>query len=213
MAESANVRSLDAVRYFQASVLKFQEEARLCMSALELQLLKFTAWLERDRPGFWKREIEMCYRVMGEARVSLHQCRMRRIGDFKPSCFEEKKAFEKAKKDLEFAQKQVPVVKYWIGISGHEVNEFHGRSSQMTMSIEREIPRLLALLQQVVDRLEAYGNVQVPGATEPLPGNAGNGDSSTPPSSTQVAQESTQPESEEADQRQADTIQDEGELP
>jgi len=164
MAESANVRSIDAVKHFHAALLNFQEEARLCVSALEMQLLRFMGWLERERPGFWKREIENCYREMSEARVRLHQCKMKKIGDHKPTCFEEKKALEKAKKDLEFAQKQVPVVKHWIINAHHEANEYHGRCSQLTQIIERDIPQLLAMLHQVVDRGEAYGNVQVPGA-------------------------------------------------
>lgn len=162
MPESANVKSIDAVKRFQAAVLQFQEDARLCMSALELQLQKIVGWLERDRPGFWKREIEKCYREMGEARIRLHQCQMRKVGDFRPTCFEERKALEKAKKDLEFAQKQVPVVKYWNVNSQQEANEFHGRASQMTQILERELPRLLALLREAVDRLEAYGNVTLP---------------------------------------------------
>ncbi len=165
MPESANVHSIDAVKRFHAAVVMFQEEARLCISSLELQLLKMLGWLERDRPGFWKREIETCYRELSEARVRLHQCRMRKMGDYKPSCYEEKKDLEKAKKDLEFAQKQIPVVKYWTSTAHHEANEYHGRASQLTQMIEREIPRLLAMLKEAIDRLETYGSIQVPGAT------------------------------------------------
>ena len=163
MPESANVKSIDAVKHFHAAVVQFQEEARLCVSALEMQLLRMLGWLERDRPGFWKREIEVCYREMGEARVRLHQCRMRKYADYKPTCFEEKKDLEKATRDLEFAQKQVPVVKYWNVNAQQEANEYHGRASQLTQMLERDVPRLLALLHHAVDRLEAYGNLQVPG--------------------------------------------------
>ena len=165
MSQSANVKSVDAIKRFHAAVLMFQEEARLCVSSLELQLLKVIEWLERDRPGFWKREIEVCYREQSEARVRLHQCRMRRTGDFRPSCHEEKKDLEKAKKDLHFAQKQIPVVKYWTVNARHEANEYHGRSSQLTQMLERDIPRLLNLLREAVERLEAYESIQVPGAT------------------------------------------------
>jgi hypothetical protein len=163
MPESANVKSIDAVKRFHAAVVQFQEEARLCVSALEMQLLCILGWLERDRPGFWKREIEVCYREMSEARVRLHQCRMRKYADFKPTCFEEKKDLEKAKRDLEFAQKQIPVVKYWNVNAQQEANEYHGRASQLTQMLERDVPQLLALLHHAVDRLEAYGNLQVPG--------------------------------------------------
>ncbi|MCA9083927.1 MAG: hypothetical protein KDA81_07715 [Planctomycetaceae bacterium] len=162
MAGSANVHSVDAIRAFHAAVLQFQEEGRLCLSAIEMQLLKIMGWLERDRPGFWKREIENCYREISEARVRLHQCQMRKMGDFKPTCFEEKKDLEKAKNDLEFAQKQIPVVKYWNVMAQHEANEYHGRSSQLGQMLEREIPQLLALLRMAVDRLEAYGRIEVP---------------------------------------------------
>lgn len=170
MAESANVRSIDAVKNFHAAVVRFQEDARLSISSLEMQLLRFIGWLERDRPAFWKREIEICYREMSEWRVRLHQCKMRKMGDFKPTCFEEKKALEKARKDLEHAQKQIPIVKHWTNSAHHEANEYHGRASQMTQMIERDIPMLLAMLHQAVDRLEAYGNVQAPGeAASALP--------------------------------------------
>jgi len=101
MSDSAQVKSIDALHYFRAAVVKFQETARQSVTSLEVELLKIMGWLERDRPNFWKREIETCYREMGEARVRLHKCRMRRVGDFRPTCFEEQKDLEKAKKDLD----------------------------------------------------------------------------------------------------------------
>lgn len=161
MAGGADVKSLEAVHKFRAAVLNFQEEARLCLQSLESQILKFLGWIERERPGFWKREIELCYRQHGEARVSYHRCRMRKMGDFKPTCFEERKAMEAAKKALEFAQKQVPVVKYWISNAHHEANEYKGRSSQLHQFIERDIPELLSLLANSLERLEQYASVSM----------------------------------------------------
>jgi hypothetical protein len=165
MTESANVRSIDAIRHFHVAVLKFQEEARLSISALEMQLLRFLGWIERERPGYWKREIETCYRELSEARVRLHQCKMKKMGDYKPTCFEEIKDLERAKRALEFSQKQVPVIKHWTIQAHHEANEYHGRSAQLTQMVERDIPQLLALLHQAVDRLEAYQQVQFAGST------------------------------------------------
>ena len=190
---NANVRSVDAVRFFQAAVVRFQEEARLCASSLEMQLLRIIGWLERERPGFWKREIENCYKLMSEARVRLHKCQMRRVGDFRPTCFEERKDLERCKNELQFSQKQIGVVKQWTVAAHHEANEYHGRSSQLTRVIEREIPRLLALLGHTIDRLEAYGNVQVPGQYS----------AAAAGKSEQTESEQTEPDSEnnEAEQR------------
>ena len=162
MSDSANVSSLEAVCQFAASVMQFQQEARLCMTAWDSQLRQVQFWLERDRPGFWKREIENCTREVADARIRLHQCRMRRVGDFRPTCFEEQKDLEQAKRNLDFSQKQIPRVKHWNIAAQHEANEFHGRSGQLVQILEREIPRLLAILRFSIDRLQAYADVASP---------------------------------------------------
>ena len=131
----------------------------MCLAILDSQLRHILFWLEQDRPQFWKREIENCSREMTEARVRLHQCRMRRLGDFRPSCIEEVKALEQAKRDMEFAQLQVPRVKRWHVEASHEGNEYRGRAAQLVQAIERDVPRLLAMLAFTVDRLEAYATV------------------------------------------------------
>ncbi|HQX50696.1 MAG TPA: hypothetical protein PLY87_09335 [Planctomycetaceae bacterium] len=164
MSESANVTSIDAIRLFAAAVAKFQDEARLCLTMMDAQLRQILFWLERDRPGFWKREIENGMREVAEARVRLHQCRMRKFGDFRPSCVEEVKDLERAKNDTEFAQKQIPNVKRWYGEATHEADEYRGRAAQLTQAVERDLPRLMALLAFTVDRLEAYASVSSPGA-------------------------------------------------
>lgn len=162
MSNSANVSSVDAIRLFAAAVAKFQEEARLCLTMMDSQLRQILFWLERDRPSFWKHEFENCMREVAEARVRLHQCRMRKMGDFRPSCIEEVKNLEKCKNDVEFAQKQVPNVKRWFSEATHEGEEYRGRAAQLTQAVERDLPRLLALLAFTIDRLEAYAAVTSP---------------------------------------------------
>ena len=164
MYNSANVSSIDAIRLFAAAVAKFQEEARLCLTMMDSQLRQILFWLERDRPSFWKHEFENCKREVAEARVRLHQCRMRKMGDFRPSCIEEVKHLEKCRNDVEFAQKQVPNVKRWFGEATHEGEEYRGRAAQLTQAAERDLPRLLALLAFTIDRLEAYTAVTSPNA-------------------------------------------------
>lgn len=162
MAGSANVSSTDAIQQFRSAVIAFQDEARTCLTALDHQLRQIMLWLEQDRPNFWKREIETCMREMTSARVRLHQCRMRRMGDFRPSCIEEVKDLEKAKQQLELAQKQLPLIRRWHAEASHEANEFRGRASQVTQAVERDLPSLLALLAFSLQKLEEYAAVTVP---------------------------------------------------
>lgn len=162
MTRSANVKSVDAVRQFAAAVVQFREEAKLCVTQLEMEMRKVIGWLERDRPGFWKREAEMCDRRQAEARISLHRCRMRRVGDFRPTCFEEQKAVEHYKQQWKHAQQQLHVVKHWTIAAHQEADEYYGRAVQLIQTLERDIPRLIALLQHSIENLEHYNKVQLP---------------------------------------------------
>ncbi len=162
MSDSANVKSLDAVRYFAAAVLQFREEAKLCVTRLEIESRRIIGWLERDRPGFWKRESETCDRKLAEARVMLHTCRMRRVGDFRPTCFEEQKGVEHCKQQLKFAQQQLGVVKHWTITAQQESDEYYGRAVQLVQMLERDVPQLIALLNRVIENLDGYSKVQLP---------------------------------------------------
>ncbi len=162
MSESANLASLDALLRFTAAVVEFQAEAQMCLTAFDAQLRQVQSWLEHDRPAFWKREIENGIRAVEEARVRLHQCRMRRVGDFRPSCFEEQKALEQAKRWLEFSQSQIPRVKRWRIAAQQEANEFHGRAGGTVQTLQRELPRLLALLRHAAETIDAYAAMDPP---------------------------------------------------
>ncbi|MBL8814685.1 MAG: hypothetical protein JNL58_01555 [Planctomyces sp.] len=162
MAGSANVTSLDAVCNFTAALIAFHSEASLCLTAMDAQLRQIQLWLERDRPVFWKREVEDCTRNVSEARIRLHQCRMRRVGDFRPTCFEEQKDLEQAKRNLDFAQHQVPTVKHWLIATGHEANEFHGRASQLVQFLHRDIPHLMSILKTTIERISSYAAIEAP---------------------------------------------------
>lgn len=168
MANSAGVSSTDSIRKFASAVVAFQEEARTCIAALDGQVRQILMWLEQDRPGFWKREAERCLQELNSARIRLHQCQMRRIGDFRPSCIEEQKDFEQATRNLELAQKQVPNVRRWTIEAGQESNEFRSRVGQLAQLVERDVPQLLALLAFTVDRIEAYAAVAPPDTGMPL---------------------------------------------
>jgi hypothetical protein len=162
MSESANVKSLDAVRQFATAVVRFREEAKICVTRLESEMRRVIGWLERYRPGFWKRESESCDRRHAEARVMLHKCRMRRVGDFRPTCFEEQKNVQHWKQQLKFAEQQLRVVKHWTITAHQEADEYYGRAVQLIQTLEREVPQLIALLQHAIENLDDYGKVQLP---------------------------------------------------
>ena len=159
MSQSANVLSIEAIRDFEAALIQFYEVASRTTGNMSQQSQHMLQWLEMDRPVFWKRQVEIGHDRLAEARTRLTQCMMRRTGDFKPSCFDEKKALERAKRDLEFARAQINIVKQWIVKSRKESEEFNGRQAQLTRLLEGDIPRMVALLRRIVEKLDQYTNI------------------------------------------------------
>lgn len=159
MADSANVRSIASLRDFEGSLVQFYDVATRAATNMQQQAQRMLQWLELDRPGFWKRQMELGHQNLAEARTRLTQCMMRRTGDFKPSCYDEKKAVEKAKRDLEYARAQTEVVKKWAVKARHEVEEFNGRQAQLMRLLEGDVPRMCALLQRLVATLERYTTI------------------------------------------------------
>lgn len=159
MADAANIRSIESLREFEAVLVQFYDIATRSASNMQQQSQRMMQWLELDRPGFWKRQVEIGHHRLAEARTRLTQCKMRRTGDFRPSCFDEKKALEKAKRDLEYSRRQMQVVKQWAVKARHDVEEFTGRQAQLTRMLEGDVPRMCALLQRLVQKLERYTTI------------------------------------------------------
>lgn len=159
MSESANVQSVQAIRDFEGALVKFHDVASRAASSMDQQARRMLQWLELDRPNFWKRQVEVGHQHLAEARTRLTQCKMRRTGDFRPSCYDEKKALDKAKHDLEYARQQIQIVKQWTIKAKHEIDEFSGRQAQLTRMLEGDVPRMCALLQRIVQKLEQYTTI------------------------------------------------------
>ena len=84
------------------------------------------------------------------------------MGDFRPTCFEEQKMVQHCKQQLEFARNQIGVIKRWSISTRQEADEYYGRAAQLIQTLERDLPALIVLLQQSVNRLDSYNKVQLP---------------------------------------------------
>ena len=159
MSESANVRSLHAIREFRAALVRFEDEATRAVSTLQMEIQRVMGWLERDRPQYWRRQVQLGHQRLAEARAAYTRCRMRQVGDIKPDCYVEYKALLKAKRNLEMAHEKVKVVRGWIAKAQHEVDEFNTRSAQLTWALDGDIPHMLALLDNISTTLEKYAGL------------------------------------------------------
>ena len=166
MSPSANVRSISALRYFRASLIKFAEEADKAVVTMQSEVHRTTEWIENDRPSYWKEQIRRGFDRVSQCRIALETCRMRTVAGNRPSCIEEKKAFEQAKRRLQTAHEKVEAVRRWANKIRHSSDEFRGRIGQLDHFLRNDIPRVVMLLDRMIAALEAYAEMNGEESTE-----------------------------------------------
>lgn len=159
MAETANVRAIESIRDFRSAVIQFQEATAQSLAGIYQQLQRAGEWVEHDRPLFWKQEVKRGFERVAEARAALSACQMRRHGDFKPSCYEEREALRAAQRRLQIAQEKIEIVRLASARLRHEVDEYRGRATQLESVLVADIPRIIALLERIAGILDNYAGV------------------------------------------------------
>jgi hypothetical protein len=162
VSASANVRSIPAVREFRAAVQVFLEEANGSLEMIQMELQRAFDWIEHEQPSYWQAQIRRAFDLVAQTRVQLNTCEMRTVAGRKPSCIEEKQAYAAAKRRLQHCQEQVERVKKWNIRIHHDSNEFRGRIASLRRALDRDVPKLLALLERTVRILEEYAEIAPP---------------------------------------------------
>ena len=157
MSPAAKVTSIDAVQAFAAALERFHEEASNALEELGLQVRRAKEWVQDDRRQYWDQQVRRGWQKVTEARIQLEQAKtFRRIADYRPSCIDEKKALEGAKRRLRLAEEKVEAVRHWSRVVEHAVGEYRGEIGPLTAWLEVDAPQALATLKRLTEALDTY---------------------------------------------------------
>lgn len=156
MAQSANITSIEALRLLKAALVTFEEEVQAALVALEMEARRPVEWIEHDRRQYWPRETRKATDVVSEARLSLQRCELTISGDDSRSCYDEKKALQKAKKRLEKCEEKVRAVRRWGPQIRKEVEEFEVQTAKLKQFMESEFCKAPAALERMAAALDRY---------------------------------------------------------
>src|SRR5215470_13087188 len=88
-ARVTNVASIDD---FRVALAEFAVQVRQAITDLEMETHRAMDWISVDRPAHWKGEVRRSSDLVARAKDELaHSRTFKRMGDFVPSCIEEKK--------------------------------------------------------------------------------------------------------------------------
>src|SRR5262245_23175688 len=110
---TANVTSIDALRNVKAALARFCADVDSALVAMELEARRPVEWIEGDRARYWPQQARRASDLVQEARQALQRCEIRIGSEDRPSCYDEKKALEKAKRRLQLAEDKARIVSRW----------------------------------------------------------------------------------------------------
>ncbi|TWT47103.1 hypothetical protein KOR42_42170 [Thalassoglobus neptunius] len=159
---SANLKSIEALRAFRASLIQFIEDASSALQSMGMELQKSREWIEHDRPQYWTIQTRRAFDLVSQTRTAYETCRMRTVAGHRPSCLEEKEAYNAAQRRVRNCQEQIEHVKRWANKLQHETDEFRGRFARLQMMLESELPKAVARLDRLASILESYAEMDAP---------------------------------------------------
>ena len=174
MSDQADVKSIDTLAFVKGAFAAFAHEANQAVSEIEIQGQRAVEWITVDRAAFWKAEIRRRSDVVNKAIKDLEHCRtFKKVGDNTPSCVEEKKALDKARRQLETAERKAEAVRRWTPVVQQQFRETCVRLVRFREVIDVDCPRAMAQLEKMLKALDAYQNASSPAAADAAAGGTG----------------------------------------
>jgi hypothetical protein len=157
MADLVRVESIDALKRFRAVLCKFAEITGVGLDEAEFEVQRMGFWVKQEQQQHWKRQLVHRAELVTRAKIALNQKSSQRttLGG-RYSCVDEEKALAAAERALEEARQKQASVQRWSRVLDEEAFSFQGLTQGLRLSIQADIPRALAQLDQMVAALEAY---------------------------------------------------------
>jgi DNA repair exonuclease SbcCD ATPase subunit len=167
MAESAQVKSLDALRDVRDAVVEYQDITRAALGEANGQVQRTINWLENDATAYWKQQIKKQNNRVSQAKAELQRAQLSAsMEGSSRSIITEKKALEREQKRLEYCEQKLQNIKRWLREFDRAVFKFRGQIQQLDNMVEGETPKAIARLDQMYTSLEKYIRMRAPEVSE-----------------------------------------------
>jgi hypothetical protein len=155
-AQSANVASIDALQSVKAALVQFCADIESALVAMELEARRPVEWIEGDRARYWPQQARRASDLVQEARQALDRCEIRVSSQDRPSCYDEKKALEKAKRRLQLAEDKVRVLGRWGSEMQKAAADFATQVARLRIFLETDTTKAVAAIERMSAALDRY---------------------------------------------------------
>jgi hypothetical protein len=163
MGPSARVTSIEALKDFRASLCRFGHDAKEAISATELEIRRVFDWLEA-KLQYWQKEVRIRQEEVVRAKAELIQRQYGQRDGRGPGTTDQEIALQRALQRLREAEVKVEKTRQWQHLLPRAVAEYEGPARQLLGMLDADLVRVVALLDQKIDALDAYLKTVAPAA-------------------------------------------------
>ena len=157
MSEQVKVADVETIERFRAQLIQAAETFGLALEEAEGDIERTMAWLESDRPDTWRKQIRKAQDKVVECKSALFRKQeIKATPEARPSVVDERKALERAQRRLEFCEEKLRNTKRWSMELPRQAVVFKGALSGMHVMLDRDVPRINAMLKRMTEHLEEY---------------------------------------------------------
>lgn len=168
MARSMRVTNLDALRDVKSGIAEFIDAARQALTEADSDVQRTVNWLESEARSYWQSQIKRRSDQVAEAKNVLARAQ-HAPRDERPSAIMERKALEKAQRRLAHAQEKLERSRRWAAELHREHLMFRGQLQNLSGAVESELPRAIAMMNHLIESVEAYLREQAAAESGPSP--------------------------------------------
>ncbi|MEO6809605.1 MAG: hypothetical protein ABI353_10890 [Isosphaeraceae bacterium] len=158
----ASVRSIDALRDFRAALIEFAEDALGALGAADMETRRTVHWVTHEQRLYWQEQLKRRKELLSQAHSELARKKLGASSGNTPRYTEQLEQQKKAKARLEEAERRAELLKRWEPRLQQAVLEYKGRAGRLSDLIGGDLPRSLALLDRIIEALDAYAQVAPP---------------------------------------------------
>jgi hypothetical protein len=163
MSPAARLTSIDVIPLLATALQKFRCEAAGAVDDIVNEVRRALEWIHHDRKDYWSHEARRAQDALNQARIALQQAMtMRKVGDRPPSCIDEKRAVEKAKRRVDLTQQKMQAVRHWESTLDRASDDLRRARTQFDTFLDSDVSRAIAVLNDMAESLVAYISMKTP---------------------------------------------------
>lgn len=148
-----------------AALRRFAEEANVALIDLDMEVNRALEWIQHERRDYWEGQVRRAWEQIDAARAELDRCMRNAVAGQRPSCYEERKALDRAKRRLRVCEEKVEVVRRWSQTADRESLHYRVGAGQLSGWVQADLPQAIVALERMQNALEAYLSGPAPAAS------------------------------------------------